>query len=615
MCGLFGWVAARPVAQGEAVLARAMDALAHRGPDGRGGWRSGLSNGGEAALGHTRLSLIDAPGGAQPFRSRDGRYVVSFNGEIYNYVALREALLAEGRCFTTRSDTEVLVEAWRTWGEGALRRFEGMFAFALFDTLTEILVLARDGFGEKPLMVAEADGVIAFASEVAALAVLPGVTLRLDRAALPDYLLRRYVPAPETLFEGVRKLAPGALAIIKDGVLKTRRWRAESDTDVRRVSRRDAVEQLSGLFGQSVRLRLRADAPVGVMLSGGLDSSAVAAVARDEVADLRTFSVGFDHGASELPHAAKLAKRLETRHQALTVSAEDFAAAWPRAVRHRGAPVSEASDIPLMLLSDAAARSVKAVLTGDGADELLAGYPKHRAELWTGAYHRLMPPARHAVLIDPLLRRLPYGAGRLKTLSRALGHGDPTARAVLSFASGSAAEVEALCGRRPSLAVGGPAGLSPLRQMLAADQAHWLADNLLERDDRMTMAAGVEARAPFLDSALAAFVAQLPDQLLFDARGGKAILRAAMQSRLPPEILNRRKSGFRTPVGDWFRQGLKPMLRDLLQSQASGVRRMLDAGEIDRRLTEHRARRIDHTAMLWTLANLELFLREHRLDV
>ena len=601
------------------MLERGLDGLVHRGPDGRGAWRTDLSEGGEVALGHTRLSIIDIAGGAQPMFSHDRRFVISFNGEIYNYVELRETLRARGCRFLTGSDTEVLMEAYRAWGPDALRRLRGMFAFALYDTQMERLILARDPFGKKPLFLADIAGGTAFSSEIAPLLDLPGVGRRLNDEVVGGYLLHRYAPGPQTFFQGVRKLPPGWFAVVEHGAVAEQRYFTPSLVHAapQPVSLSDAVTAFRNGLEEAVRLRLRSEAPYGVFMSGGLDSSVIAALTACEAGAVKSFAVGFEEtDYSELAYADRVAARIGARHESLTVTAAGFAETWPVAVRHRGAPVSEASDIPMLMLSRAAAGSVKMVLTGEGADELLAGYPKHHAERWIGGYHALAPPLLHRHLIDPLIRRLPYGRRRWKILSRALCEGDPARRARLWFANGHPNDAEQLTRRSCSARGETPAtGRSALREIMLADQTTWLPDNLLERGDRMLMAAGIEGRMPFMDTDLAALVAGFPERLLFDRRGGKAILRAAARDLLDDETINRRKVGFRTPVGDWFRGPLKPMLRDLVCGRGASVRRQLDGAVIDRMLEAHLDRRVDHTDMLWTVANLELFLREHRLDV
>jgi asparagine synthase (glutamine-hydrolysing) len=440
---------------------------------------------------------------------------------------------------------------------------------------------------------------------------------RLNSAVIGDYLLHRYALGPATFFQGVRKLEPGRLAIFENNALTEQRYFTPplAETAPQDLSPSDALAAFRGALEDAVRIRLRSDAPYGVFLSGGLDSSVIAALMAREVGTVRSLSVGFEAAAyCELPYAARVASRLGARHEALTVTAETFAQSWPDAVRHRGAPVSEASDVPILMLSRAASASVKMVLTGEGADEILAGYPKHRAERWIGAYHALVPATLHRRLLDPLVRGLPYDARRLKILSRALSVGDARHRARVWFSSMDPDAATRLTGRPGPQRPPSPVDRSSLREVMLADQVGWLPDNLLERGDRMTMAAGIEGRAPFMDVELARLAAGLPDRALFDRRGGKAILRAAAKDWVDAETLNRPKIGFRTPVGDWFRGALRPMLRDLLCGEAPGVRRFLNGAVIDQMLGEHLDRRVDHTDALWTLANLELFLREHRLD-
>jgi len=617
VCGIFGWATPRPAPHADRLLDAASDALAHRGPDGAGRWRARTRDGGEVALLHRRLALVDPAGGAQPFMSADGRYVLSFNGEVYNHVELRQHLLDRGCRFRTASDTEVLIEAWRVWGEDALPRLRGMFAFALFDRTEQRLTLARDRFGKKPLHLAEAFGGVAFASEPQALLSLPGMTRRLNAEALPDLLLRRYVPGEETLFEGVRRLSPGMVATLVEGRIVERRWGRPPLVEVqpRLRSRAAAAAALAETLDAAVRLRLRADAPAGVFLSGGLDSSTIAALAARHAPVLRTYAAGFaETGLSEAPHAQRVAERLGARHETLIVTPEAFARRWPEAVRARGAPLGEASDIPLFMLAEAAASGVKIALTGEGADEVFLGYPKHRAERWTPAYRALVTPAAHRRLIEPLLRRLPFAGPRARSAARALCEEDPAARSILWFANDGVEDVAALCGRAPRLDRRSHPDLSALRAALLADQSDWLSSHLLERGDRMLMAFGIEGRAPFLDAEVAALAARAPDAMHFDRRGGKALLRAVAQPLLDAETLARGKAGFPTPINAWFRGPVRPLLDDLLRAPEAAVRRLVDSGEIDRRLADHATGRDHHGKMLWTLANLELFIREHRLE-
>ena len=411
MCGIFGWALGAANRQNGETLARLTNLMAHRGPDGAGYKLLDTAGGRfQIGLGHRRLSIIDIGGGQQPMESADGRYTVVFNGEIYNYIELREELLALGHSFRTSSDTEVLIEAFRAWDLEAIARFRGMFAFALWDKETQRLVLARDAFGKKPLFLAMRPNALVFGSEIEPLVQFPGIDRSFNADALGHYLLNRYVPGPATFFRAVTKLQPGHYAVWKDGSLSITRYFtppfANTVPDV--TSFDEAVRLFETSFDEAVRIRMRSDAPFGAYLSGGIDSSAVVAtMVKHSAAPVRTFSVGFRESEySELDHARVIAEQFGTDHQELVVEPQAFMDDWETAVLRRGAPVSEASDIPIFMLSKLASRSVKMVLTGEGSDELMGGYPKHRAEPWVSLYQRLMPEVLHEQLVSPLVRAL-----------------------------------------------------------------------------------------------------------------------------------------------------------------------------------------------------------------
>ena len=621
MCGIVGWMVAAGSSPGETVLRRITETLVHRGPDGGGTWSTLAADGRhEIAFGHRRLSIIDAAGGHQPMASTDGRITVTFNGEIYNYVELRDELRQLGHDFRTGSDTEVLIEAYRAWGEDCVPRFRGMFAFALFDAANQTVLVARDAFGKKPLFLSQSSGRIAFASEIEPLTALPGFDRDLDWSALDAFLVDRYVPGPATFFRGIRKLPPGCLGTWRAGVFEIRRYFtppfATTEPDVTDFG--EAVRLFEVAFDEAVRLRMRSDAPFGAFLSGGLDSSAVvAAMSRHANTRLRTFAVGFPEAAySELDHARTVAELFGTDHTECVITPGDFLDAWPEALRHSGAPVSNTTDIPILLLSRRAGESVKMVLTGEGADELLAGYPKHRAEHRLALYHGLVPGAVHDRVVKPAIDALPYGLRRVKILANALSERDPQARMRRWFGGMSRADCAALTGRIPQPAIDGfPFSSqrgSALRRTLFFDQTSWLPDNLLERGDRMMMAASIEGRMPFMDVELARLVARFPDRFLIGHPKGKAVLRAAAARVLPASILDRKKVGFRVPIDEWFRGPFRDRLGDLLGSTESETRRILQASELDRLMREHGEGRINHEKVLWSLCNLELFLRSFK---
>jgi asparagine synthase (glutamine-hydrolysing) len=622
MCGIVGFHARSRLSLAREMEA-ATDCLAHRGPDGRGTLVLRAPDGEwHVGLGHRRLSIVDIEGSPQPMRSHDGRFAIVFNGEIYNYIELRAELRERGHRFNTEGDTEVLIEAWRAWGEACLPRLNGMFAFLLWDSRTGSLFAARDPFGKKPLFVARREGGHVFASEIEPLRRFSGIDDRLDQDSLREFLAYRYVPGPATLFRGIAKVPPGTFMAIDGSNVRTGRYfttpfsRVKPDVE----DFGEAVKLFGDKLDEAVRLRLRSDAPFGAYLSGGLDSSAIVALmSRHMARPVTTFSVGFDApGSSELPYARQVADALGTDHHELVVDVDAFSSVWDEAVLRRGAPFSEPSDLAVLLLSRAANRSVKMVLTGEGADELLGGYPKHRAEPWVALYQRLVPAGLHEAVVTPAARRLPYAARRLKILAGVAGIRDEHARMVAWFGGADGGQAEALYAGPPAsrapdpLPFAGAGAASALKRALHFDQTSWLPDNLLERGDRMMMAGSIEGRMPFMDVGLAELAARFPDRFLTGAPKGKRVLRALAADLLPREILERRKVGFRVPVETWFRGRLADRLRDLLQGGDSAVRRVCRAGEIDRLVGEHLSGAQNHEKVLWALATLEQFLRIFR---
>lgn len=622
MCGIAGWIGP-PV--GQDVVQAMTDAIRHRGPDGEGNIQIPLGDGVFAGLGHRRLSIIDLATGAQPMVSGDGRFTIVFNGEIYNYIELQDELRAKGAVFRTHSDTEVILEAWRYWGEACLPLFRGMFAFALHDATDNSIVVARDPFGKKPVFYSEyvQDGRrgLVFGSEIPALLAHPGVQARLDVDSLYDYLCWRYVPAPHTFFQGIRKLVPGGLIRWKDGVwTESRYWLPPEESSARHVEiPDDPVAGFLSVFDDAVRLRLRADVPVGAFLSGGLDSSAiVATLVHLGASEVRTFSVGFGgDAASELPLAAETARALGTIHTPVVLDTTEMTDLLPMLSRHRAAPMSETADMPIYMMSRVAAQDVKVVLSGEGSDELFAGYPKHVAEMYMGrlAPSGLMALAGHALVAASALA--PAGpARRMGIAGRALRERRFEGRMVRWFGALTPAERDALwTGPATHRAPGGipfhaAPGASPLRKVLHFDQTSWLPDNLLERMDAMTMAASIEGRAPFMDVRLAEYASSLPDTWRIKGRTTKRIVREALTPRLPPAVLNRPKNGFRLPVGDWFRGPLRPAFNDLVLGPGSISGPYLDQARVRRIADDHAAGRQDHAKTLWALFALETFLRE-----
>ena len=603
------------------TLESMLQAIAHRGPDGQGTCSFVCAGTGhQVFLGHRRLAIIDPKGAHQPMCDADAGLALTFNGEIYNFRELREELSSLGYVFKRDSDTEVLLRAYQHWGSGVVRHLRGMFAFAIWDARNQRLFLARDRFGEKPLYILENTGGLYFASEIKALLRIPGVKASVNLQAVWDYLAYRYVPGPKTLFSGIRKLMPGTVAIWERGKLKEERYWSAPDRSARAFQQPqpDAVDNFLFRLDEAVKLQMVSDVPFGAFLSGGLDSSTIVALMSRHNSSVKTFSVGFGEGSySELGYAAEVAKHFGTAHHEIVVTDRDLVERLPRLVAFRDAPVAEPSDIPIYMLSCEAARSVKMVLTGEGSDEILGGYPKHIVERFAQGYQVLPGYVRHR-LIEPLAHALPYDFRRIKTAVTNLNIEDWRERYVRWFGALNRSERDRLSVLRLN---GTPVGdappfdadpqSSPLRRILYYDQTSWLPDNLLERGDRMTMAASIEARVPFLDHELAAFASSLPDHYRIRGMRSKWILREAGKQLLPERILTRRKVGFRVPVNRWFRGEMRDYLLDHLQGGSSMIRAYFDPKALDHVLAEHLDGRQNHEKLLWALLNLEIWHRQY----
>jgi asparagine synthase (glutamine-hydrolysing) len=597
------------------------NAIAHRGPDDEGFFQAVTRDHKYAiALGHRRLSIIDLAGGHQPMSDLHGNIQIVFNGEIYNFKSLRADLTKRGYQFSTSSDTEAIIYAYEEYGEACVEHLHGMFAFALWDKRREKLFLARDRFGKKPLFIHEEAGGLLFASEIKAILAYPGVSTGVNTEAVWDYLAYRYTPGPQTLFSGIRKLPPGSIAVWEQGVLKQHRYYFPPDKGpwLNRALPDDPVDEFMRRLDRAVEARMVSDVPFGAFLSGGIDSSAVVGLmARHSSLPVKTFSVGFqEQRYSELDHATVIAKQFRTDHQELIVTEQDIIDQLPKLVRFRDAPVSEPSDIPIYLLSVETRRSVKMVLTGEGSDELLAGYPKHRFERYVPVYQKI-PSLFRRRLFEPLIESLPYRFHRAKTAILNLGLERTEERLPRWFGALSDAERERLVASAPSematsrgLQFDVEPGTSALRRILYFDQVSWLPDNLLERGDRMTMAASLEARMPFMDHELFAFISSLPDQYRLRGSQTKWILRQAMNQLLPSDILNRPKVGFRVPVNEWFRGSLRAYLTDHLVGADSRTYHYYRRDKLHQLLDEHLSGRKNHEKLLWTLLNLEIWHRQ-----
>jgi len=617
VCGIAGYIGQVPD-DGRARLRAMADALIHRGPDDAGYLVQPFAQQTqEVGLAHRRLSIIDLNSGHQPIGNEDASVQIVFNGEIYNHRALRAQLQACGHRFATASDTETIVHAYEEYGDDCVKHLRGQFAIALWDARRERLLLARDRFGEKPLFYAWRDGCLLFGSEIKALLAWPGFAAEFDRAALPAYLQYRYVPAPATLFSGVRKLMPGCIGVWAHGALDERRYYTPHDAYAHRPGEvhGDPVAAFLGKFEETVAAELVADVPFGAFLSGGLDSSAVVAMmARHTGAPVRTYSVGFaERGYSELAYAAQVARAFGTEHHELTVSSRDIIDLLPVLAHHRDAPVAEPADVPIHLLAREARRTVKMVLTGEGSDECLGGYPKHVAEPYA-RWYQVLPAALRDGVVRRVVDALPQSARKLQTAAHALGTTAAHERMPRWFGAASTAEVAQMLGAAlpqtiPAYPFAHQSDTSDLRRILYFDQTSWLPDNLLERGDRMTMAASLEARMPFVDHELVEFVASLPDDHRVRGRTTKWVLREAMKRVIPREILTRPKIGFSVPVQHWLRGEMRGFLLDQLLDAHSFLRAQMRPAQIERYVNEHLSGARNHEKLLWMLLNLEIWSR------
>lgn len=612
MCGIAGWI--RPDHDlNVSHLKKMTDAISHRGPDGDGQFVSTAGHGAwQLALGHRRLAIIDPAAGHQPMRSADGRYTLVFNGEVYNFRELRRDLEGLGGRFATDSDTEVLLEAWSAWGPDCLTRLRGMFAFALWDDQDHMLVLARDRFGKKPLFLAPQRNGFAFASEIKALLSLPGMQGHLDPNVLSSYLLYRYAPGPETFFGGIVKLQPGHCAIWRKGQLSTFCYYQPPapGSAVSTLNKSVLIEEYRERLEDSVRARLVSDVPFGAFLSGGIDSSAIVALMSKLLDEpVKTFSIGFEGDkSSELPAASVVARHCGSLHTELVVSADEIHRNLDDAIRACDAPISEPASIAILLLSREASRHVKMVLSGEGADETVGGYAKHSMERFAHHYQRapafLREAARRVTAHTPL-RMAKRLAASLETLAIA----DDSLRHAVWFGGFSVREIEAMTGATPRAA---PLSSRPqskpsqLGGLLLFDQLSWLPDNLLERGDRMTMAASIEARMPFMDHELIEFTSQIPDFLKIRGLTGKWILRQSIKDLLPPSVLGRRKRGFPMPVAEWFRGPLRQQLEETILDRRSVSRSLVGEATIADLLKAHHGG-ADRSKALWQLFNLDRF--------
>jgi asparagine synthase (glutamine-hydrolysing) len=630
MCGICGILTRNPsLAPDRDLLERMRDVIAHRGPDG-----AGLHLGPGVGLGHRRLSIVDVALGQQPMYSEDRRFVIVYNGEVFNHPDLQRELEADGVRYRTHSDTETVLHLYQRLGERAVERMRGMFALAIWDSVERRLFIARDRYGVKPLYyVHRPDGTLIFGSEIKALLPALGGRTELNREALPDFLANHAPSGEATLFAGIMRLAPGHTLTWQDGRISIRRyWDLPVANSVQgpppgSPAERSLVDEFRERFTEAVRLRLMSDVPLGMFLSGGIDSAAITAAMATLVKEpIRTFSVAFaEREANELEYARLVARTYRTEHRETVVSPAEFFAELPRLVWHEDEPIAHPSSIALYFVSRLAADHVKVVLTGEGSDETLAGYNRYRVTEYNarlGAlYRRCIPgPARRGLRTAlaglPATSRLRQRAARtFLMLGSDLDElyfdnfavfGRAAQRELLSQ------ELRAQLGRVNPYAVYHSAlarvdGKPLLSQLLYADTKTYLHE-LLMKQDQMSMAASIESRVPFLDHPLTEWVAALPQTMKLRGTTTKWILRQAMQGRLPAPILERRKMGFPVPVGSWLRGPWRDLLSEYLTGARARARGLFEPGAVERLVAEH-CGGINHAERLWALLTFEIWAR------
>ncbi|MGN6374539.1 MAG: XrtA/PEP-CTERM system amidotransferase [Sphingomonas sp.] len=622
MCGIAGLFYPATPKPVDPTRVRAMtDALAHRGPDGSGVWTA-LGVG----LGHRRLSIIDLAGGGQPMVAADDGIVVTINGEIYNFIEVRAALEAKGAAFRTSSDTEVLIHGWRLWGPAMLERLNGMFAFALYDARRQILFLARDRLGVKPLhYVTLSDGGVAFASELKGLLAHPLLRRRPDIRAVEDFMALGYVPDDACLVAGVQKLAAGHSLLLERGrpVPVPSRWWDIDFSKRARGSARALEEELVERMRSAVRSRLVADVPLGAFLSGGVDSSAVVALmAEASQRAVKTCTIGFDDaGHDERVHAQAVARRFATDHRERVVAPDDFALI-DTLVAAFDEPFADASALATYRVCELARETVAVALSGDGADEALAGYRRYRFQAVEERVRALLPAGVRTGVFGRLGAWYPkadWAPRPLRAKTTLLGLARDGAEA---YAAAVGVTTPALRTRLFSdgarRALGGHAAETryvetmrsaparePLDRAQYADFKHWLPGDILTKTDRTSMAVGLEAREPLLDYRLVEFAATLPVSMRLRHGQGKWLMKKALGRYLPRDVLYRPKMGFVTPISAWFRGPLAPEAAALTRSRTLGATGWFDMDVIDQIADDHRAGRAEHGRTLWQLMMLE----------
>jgi asparagine synthase (glutamine-hydrolysing) len=623
MCGIAGWINLKNNSSresGETVLHRMCERMKHRGPDSEGLW---LEAG--VALGMRRLSIIDLHTGEQPVYSEDRSIVVVMNGELYNFREIRDRLEKLGHKFETATDTEILPHLYEEYGEAMLEHINGMFAFALWDKRRKKLLIARDRFGEKPLYYGVFDGQLIFASEPKVLLEHPSVKAEIDPDALRQFLSFDYVPAPRSIYRGISKLPAAHFLTLEGGEIKTRRyWNLSFQKSVPPPSIDRAAAELREIISDAVRMRLVSDVPLGILLSGGVDSSTVAAFASKHSSEkIKTFSIGFEEDSfDESKYARRVAEHLETEHYEEKLSVEKAADLISEIGTWLDEPMSDGSLLPTFLLSRFVRKHVTVALGGDGGDEIFAGYPMYLGHKVAGVYDSI-PKILRSGLIEPIVNRLPVSTANLSFDYKAkrfvaAAKYDTVTRHHSWFGSFSIDAQRDLLSKDLAASTGDiyrdakdllkiTDAATEIERMQFLDMNFYMAEDILTKVDRASMAVSLEVRAPLLDPRVAEYAAGLPLEYKLRGRQGKYILKKAVEDLLPKEILKRPKKGFGIPIAEWLKNRLNPLMHDLLAPQRLKDQGFFDAEYVQKLIKEHESGAASHHKQLWTLLVFQLW--------
>ncbi|MEZ6152009.1 MAG: asparagine synthase (glutamine-hydrolyzing) [Pirellulaceae bacterium] len=614
MCGIAGILKLdRTTAAPAEVLERMLQSIYHRGPD-----EDGRLFDEELAMGMRRLSIIDLADGQQPIFDESGRYAVVFNGEIYNYRELRQELIGRGHTLKTHSDTEVIVHLYEEQGPDCLEQLRGMFGIAVWDKRERKLFIARDRMGIKPLYYAIKNNSLIFGSEIKALLVHPDVDAALDLRGLSNYLSLKYIPSPGTLFEEIQSIPPGHYLIAQNGRIEIKRyWNISYAKPKQPKSEAEYIDEATELIRESVKLRLRSDVPFGAFLSGGVDSSTIVAFMAEQMSEpVRTFSVGFGEG-DELPYAKMVADRFGCDHHTLNITANDFIEHAETVLWHMDQPIADQATVATLMVAKLARQHVKMVLTGEGGDELFAGYARYAGERFS-PYTRWLPNWAGRIIRSGA-RRLP-GMRRGKLALHALTTGNEAQRFANWFPMFNDETKRQVLSERMSDYREGAADIfahhlgecdarEPLDRMLYVDSKLWLPDFLLLRGDKLTMANSLEARIPLLDHKLVEFAARLPTKYKLHRGDRKYLLKRVAERMLPSEIIHRKKQGFPIPIDRWLRNEARPLMRDMLSQESLQHRSLFNPQFVETLMQQHESGFADNTTELWGLVSLEIWMR------